>query len=63
MTDFASIARDLETCDLINAIGDQKSRKIAAKHRKACFNAIKDANKSDGLCDMSDDELLSALIS
>lgn len=61
MLDFNAIAKDLDTCDLMMAIGNAKARKIAKAHRKACMDAIDAANKADGLDCMSDDELLEAL--
>lgn len=61
MTDFNAIAKDLDTCDLMMAIGNAKSRKMANAHRKACMVAIHAENVADGSADMTDDELLAAL--
>ena len=61
MTDFDAIAKDLDTCDLMMAVGNAKARKIAKAHRKACMKAIEAANVADGLANMTDDELLAAL--
>lgn len=61
MLDFNAIAKDLESCDLMMAIGNAKARKIAKAHRKACMGAIDAANVADGLTGMTDDELLAEL--
>ena len=61
MTDFQAIAKDLDQCDLIMAIGNRKSKAVARKHRNACFDAIHAANIADGSINMTDDELLAAL--
>jgi hypothetical protein len=61
MTDFNAIAKDLDACDLMMAIGNAKSRKMAKAHRKACMTAIHAANVADGLAGMSDEELLAEL--
>ena len=60
-TDFQYIARDLEFCELGLALTTGPVRRQYAKHRKACYAAIKAANKADGLDGMSDDELLAEL--
>lgn len=58
-----AIARDLATADLVQAVMPKRSRQYgqAAKHRAACMSEISRMNEADGLADMSDDELLSAL--
>jgi hypothetical protein len=61
MTDFQAIAADLDLCDTGLALTKGAIRRKYATHRKACFAAIKDANKADGLDSLSDDELLDAL--
>lgn len=61
MLDFNAIAKDLDTCDIMMAIGNAKTRKTAKAHRKACMEAIRAANVADGLNVMSDDELLEEL--
>ena len=61
MTDFNAIAADLEICDMVQALGDRKSKRKATAHRKACFAAIAEANRADGLDNISDDELLAEL--
>lgn len=55
------IAADLDTIDLIRAIGSRKAKLAASRHRKACFAEIKRMNEADGLADISDAELLAAL--
>jgi hypothetical protein len=55
------IAKDLETIDLILAIGTKSQKRKAMDHRKACFAEIKRMNEADGITEMSDDELLAAL--
>jgi len=60
-TTSAQIARDLDACDLGLAITKGKTRRSYAKHRKACFDAIREANAADGMDGLTDDELLAAL--
>ena len=61
MTDFNAIATDLEICDMVQALGERKAKRKALAHRKACFDAIADANRADGLDNISDDDLLAEL--
>ncbi len=56
-----AIARDLDQCDLGLALTSGKLRRRYAKHRKACFAAISEMNKADGMGKMTDDEILAAL--
>ena len=63
MTTEQQIGTDLNTIDLIMAIGSKSAKRKASKHRKACFAKIAKMNKNDGLSDLTDDELLSALLS
>ena len=63
MTTEQQIGTDLNTIDLIMAIGSKSAKRKASKHRKACFAEIAKMNKNDGLSDLTDDELLSALLS
>jgi len=56
-----AIAKDLELCDLIAAIGTRASKRKAAAHRKACMAQIKAWNVEDGL-NLSDDELMAELM-
>ena len=63
MTIEQQIAADLNACDLGLALTKGKTRRIYAEHRKACFAAIKEMNKADGLDGMTDDELLAELFS
>lgn len=57
------IARDLSTCDLVQAVMPKRSRQYrqSAKHRAACMAEIGRMNDAAGLSDMTDDELLAAL--
>jgi len=57
-----AIAKDLDLCDLIAAIGTSASKRKAAAHRKACMAQIKAWNAEDGL-NLSHDELLAELAS
>jgi hypothetical protein len=57
------IGADLAKIDLINAIGTKLAKRIAMKHRAACFTEIKRMNQEDGLGNLTDDELLSELFS
>jgi hypothetical protein len=61
MTITAKIAADLNTCALVEAFGSRANKRKARAHRKACFAAIADMNRADGLENMSDDDLLAAL--
>lgn len=61
MTDFQAIAADLDLCDIGLALTKGARRRQYATHRRACFEAIKAANKADGLDKMTDDELLREL--
>ena len=63
-----AIARDLNLCDLVDAVGAKKAKRQAKKakrqakkQRKACLAQIKKWNKEDGLDGLSDDELLKEL--
>jgi len=62
MTTEQQIAADLNLCDLISAIGNRASKRKATIHRKACFAAIREMNKDDGLDQLSDDELMAELM-
>lgn len=56
------IAADLNACDLGLALTKGKTRRVYAQHRKACFKAIADMNKADGMDGMSDDDILAELL-
>lgn len=60
-TTESQIAKDLDTCDLIEALGTPAAKRKARKHRKVCFAALKEMNQKDGVPKMSDKELLAAL--
>lgn len=54
-----AIAKDLELCDLIMALGSPADKRKARKHRKACFAQIQAWNVEDGPVDL--DELMREL--
>ena len=56
-----AIARDLDQCDLGLALTGGKLKRRYAKHRRACFAAIRDMNKREGLDTLTDDEILAEL--
>ena len=57
-----AIAADLERCDVMLAIGSKSMKKAARTHREKCFEAIKAANRADGLDNgQTDEELLADL--
>ena len=56
-----AIARDLELCDIIAALGSRSAKAKARKHRKACMAQIKAWNKADGLDQISTEELMAEL--
>lgn len=56
----AAIAADLNRCDVMMAIGSKSMKKRAKLHRAKCFDAIREANKADGL-HQTDEELLAEL--
>ena len=63
-SDFASIGKDLATCDLIAAYGNLVPRNVrqqAKRHRRALMDAVKAANAADGLDSITDDELMAEL--
>lgn len=55
------IGSDLALIDMISALGTRAAKRKANAHRKACFAAIKEMNKADGLDQLSDDELMAEL--
>ena len=59
--DEQSIARDLETIDMIEAFGTKQAKAKARKHRKDCMAQIAAWNREDGLDEISDDELFAEL--
>lgn len=56
------IASDLDVCDLGLALTRGKLRRRYQEQRAACFAEIARLNATDGLDQMSDDDLLAALI-
>jgi hypothetical protein len=57
-----AIARDLERCDIIAAMGTPSQKRRARAHRKACFAQIAAWNCENGGGEtMSDAELLAEL--
>jgi len=61
MTIEQKIAADLELCDMISVFGNRSAKRKATAQRKACFAAIREMNKRDGLDKISTDELLAEL--
>lgn len=55
--EFEAIARDLELCDLGEVLTKGKERRQFAQHRARCHAFIREANKRDGLDQMSVDEI------
>ena len=55
-----AIAADLERCDVMLAIGSKAMKKAARTHREKCFEAIRAANRADGLDNGQTDEGLLA---
>ena len=51
-----AIAADLERCDVMLAIGSKAMKKAARTHREKCFEAIRAANREDGLDNGQTDE-------
>ena len=51
-----AIAADLERCDVMIAIGSKSMKKAARTHREKCFEAIRAANRADGLDNGQTDE-------
>ena len=60
--DEQQIANDLDLCDLGLALTRGKTRRLYERQRAACFAEMKRMNAADGLDQMSDDDLLAALI-
>ena len=58
----AAIGRDLQKCDLIEALGDDQAKAAATTQRKECFDEIRQMNERDGLnTGQTDEELLAEL--
>ena len=58
----SAIAADLDRCDVMLAIGSKSMKKAARTHREKCFEAIRAANRADGLDNgQTDEELLADL--
>ena len=55
-----AIAADLDRCDVMLAIGSKAMKKAARTHREKCFEAIRAANRADGLDNGQTDEGLLA---
>lgn len=60
MSTETQIAKDLDLCDLIEALGSPSAKRKARKHRKAIFQHLHDTTPPE-LAAMSDDELLAEL--
>lgn len=59
--DEQAIARDLDTIDLVLAIGSPAAKQKARYQRRAIMAALKADNAERGLDQISDDELLRQL--
>ena len=57
-----AIAKDLDLCDLIDALGTKSAKRKAKAQRAACYAQIKAWNDEDGQPWASDDELLAELM-
>lgn len=55
------IAKDLDLCGLVEALGSKANKRKASAQRKACYAQIKAWNDEDGSANISDEELLIAL--
>ncbi len=56
-----AIGKDLELCDMIEALGSPSDKRKARKHRKACLAQIKAWNVEDGSDQIDIDELMREL--
>ncbi len=56
------IASDLDACDIGIALTRGRLRKRYVDQRRACFAAISEMNRADGLDTLSDDALLAELL-
>jgi hypothetical protein len=56
-----AIGKDLELCNLIEAIGLPSDKRKARKHRAACMAQIRAWNAEDGLQEVDLDELMREL--
>lgn len=61
--DEQAIAKDLELCDLVAAIGSKAAKRQAKAQRKACFAQVRQWNTDDGVQGMTDEQLLAELLS
>lgn len=58
-----AIAKDLDLCDLIDALGTKSAKRKAKAQRAACYVQIKAWNDEDGPPWASDAELMAELMS
>lgn len=58
-----AIAHDLDACDLGLALTKGAVRRRYRRQRKACFDALREMNREDGLDRISDEQLLAELTS
>jgi hypothetical protein len=56
-----AIFADLDLCDLGMVLTTGKRRAKFAAHRAACFDALREMNKADGLDEMTIDEIFAEL--
>lgn len=61
MTNAQAIAHDLDLCDSGIAFSKGVVRRRYVAQRKACFAAIREMNRVDGIGEMSDAELFAEL--
>lgn len=61
MNTINAIAHDLNLCDIGMSMTRGKVRAKYIKHRKACFDAIREMNKAEGLEDMSIEDIFAEL--
>lgn len=59
---FQSIAHDLDLCEAGILLTKGATRRKYKAHRKACFDAIAEANRADGLDKLTDEQLLAELL-
>lgn len=55
------IARDLDLCDLVSAIGAPRARAKAEKQKSMIFRTIRAQNEADSLSDLTADQILREL--
>jgi hypothetical protein len=56
-----AIAKDLDLCDAGTALTTGPLRRKYVQHRRACFRALRQMNKDEGLNKLTDEQLLKSL--